>query len=127
MAKDQKDNAIKTFGLDRLNDLEFTTRVFKVPIDFNLEDQFRYCFGIVSPNDTEPKEIVLSLDPLQGKYVKTLPLHETQEVIIDTEEELRIKLKLYLLMTLSWNFFRMVKASKYWNLNHWLMKLPQPI
>ena len=37
----------------------------------------------------------MSFAPFQGQYVKSLPLHESQEVLIDNEEELRIKLTLF--------------------------------
>lgn len=30
----------------------------------------------------------------QGRYIKTLPLHESQEIILSDEDELRVKLKL---------------------------------
>ena len=40
--------------------------------------------------------IILSFDPVQGKYIKTLPLHEPQELLQDDDEEYRIKLKLYI-------------------------------
>lgn len=95
VAKDQKDKAIKTFGLDRLTELEISRTTFSPPVGFDIDEHYRYCFGIISPNVEMPEEIILSFEPVQGKYIKTLPLHWTQEVIIDTEEELRIKLKLY--------------------------------
>ena len=41
-------------------------------------------------------EIVLSFEPFQGKYIKSLPLHETQQILIDNNDELRIQLKLCL-------------------------------
>jgi len=33
---------------------------------------------------------------LQGKYIKSLPLHETQKILIDNDKELRISLEIYL-------------------------------
>ena len=45
-------------------------------------------------NNEESQNILLSFDPFQGKYIKSLPLHETQQIVIDNEEELQIKLKL---------------------------------
>ncbi len=94
LANDCKDSNIKSFALDRLTNLEITNRPFKFPMTFNIEEHFRYCFGIISPSDEEPQEIVLSFDPIQGKYIKTLPLHGTQQVLIDNKDELQIKLKL---------------------------------
>jgi predicted DNA-binding transcriptional regulator YafY len=94
LAKDKKDGKVKTFALDRMNNLDITQKRFEFPKNYSCEDTFRYCFGIISPEDTEPKDIILSFDPFQGKYIKTLPLHDTQEVLIDAEDELRIKLKL---------------------------------
>ena len=94
LANDCIDSNIKSFALDRLTNLEITNRPFKFPMTFNIEEHFRYCFGIISPSDEEPQEIVLSFDPIQGKYIKTLPLHGTQQVLIDNKDELQIKLKL---------------------------------
>ena len=50
----------------------------------------------MSPNDEKAQEIILSFDPIQGKYAKSLPWHQTQEVIVDNEDELRVKLTLYI-------------------------------
>ena len=96
LAKDLKDGSIKTFGLDRLTDLEFSRKTFKAPANFNIEEHYRFCFGIISPNGNEPQEILLSFNPIQGKYIKTLPLHHTQKVIIDNERELQVRLELCL-------------------------------
>lgn len=96
MAKDNKDGPVKSFGLDRLTSLEITTRAFAFTRVDNIEENYRYCFGIISPADEEVQEIVLSFDPVQGKYIKTLPLHPTQQILIDNENELRIQLKLFI-------------------------------
>ena len=94
IAMDNKDGNIKSFALDRLTNLEITNRTFESSKTYNIEEIYRYCFGIISPTDEEPQEIILSFDPIQGKYIKTLPLHDTQQVLIDNEDELQIKLKL---------------------------------
>ncbi len=96
LAKDSKDNNIKSFALDRLTNLEITTQHYQYPDNYSIEQNYRYCFGIISPNGSDPQDIILSFDPFQGKYIKTLPLHETQEVLVDNDQETRIKLKLCL-------------------------------
>jgi predicted DNA-binding transcriptional regulator YafY len=96
MAKYGKDAPVKSFGLDRISELETTKEHFVFPTTDNIEEKYRYCFGIISPDDEELQDIVLSFDPVQGKYIKSLPLHHTQQIIIDNEEELQVKLKLYI-------------------------------
>ena len=95
LANDLKDQKVKSFALDRLSELEITNRKFRLPADFNINDHFKYSFGIISPNEQKPQEVILSFTPFQGKYIKTLPLHHSQEIITDNEEELVIKLTLF--------------------------------
>jgi len=94
MANDLGDSRIKSFALDRLTDLDITKKSFEYPKTFDIEESYRYCFGIISPGGQKPEEIVLSFDPYQGKYIKSLPLHNSQQILIDNEDELQVKLNL---------------------------------
>lgn len=96
VGKDIKDNKIKTFGLDRLSNLILSDTKFTVPASFSVDSYFQHCFGIITPDKGEPEEVVLSFAPHQGKYVKTMPMHDSQEILIDNENEVRIRLKLFL-------------------------------
>ena len=96
VGKDLKDNKIKSFGLDRLSKLDFTGKHFALPDNFEVNEHYKNCFGIISPNADKPQEIILSFDPFQGKYIKSLPLHASQEILEDNEDELLIKLTLYI-------------------------------
>lgn len=96
IAKDVRDEYVKTFALDRLSDLDITKKKYKPASDYNTEQCYRYSFGIMSPDDDEPHNVLLSFTAFQGKYIKTLPLHHTQEIVEDNEEELCIKLKLFI-------------------------------
>ncbi len=96
LAKDNKDDHIKSFALDRLSLLEITNTKFKSPDNYNPENVYKNSFGIISPNDETPKEILLSFDPHQGKYIGTFPLHESQKIVKDDDEELQVSLKLYI-------------------------------
>ena len=84
---------IKTFGLDRISDLEIAPSTFK-PQKYDAEKDFENSFGIISTLNETPEEIVLSFDSDQGKYIKTLPLHHSQEILVDDDDEFRIKLTL---------------------------------
>jgi proteasome accessory factor B len=96
IAKDCKDSNIKSFALDRLTQLEISKQTFVYPKNYSVEENYRYCFGIISPNGESPQDIILAFDPFQGKYIKTLPLHDSQVILIDNSEEIRIKLRLCL-------------------------------
>ncbi|WP_313268742.1 helix-turn-helix transcriptional regulator [Epilithonimonas vandammei] len=90
---DGKDLFIKTFGLDRISDLEISTKPFsKQEIDVN--EMFVNSFGIISTLDQIPETIILSFDYEQGKFIKTLPIHHSQKILIDNASEYRIKLTL---------------------------------
>lgn len=91
---------VKCYGLDRISNLEVTHVNFETPTDFNLDEHLHYSFGIMSPNAEQPSEVILSFEPLQGRYIKSLPLHHTQQIIADNETELRISLKTYLTLDL---------------------------
>lgn len=96
IARDHKDGRIKSFALDRLTNLETTNKTFIYPANYNIEEDYRFCFGIINSTDFKPQEIILSFDPVQGKYIKSLPLHETQQILVDNSVELKIKLTVYI-------------------------------
>ena len=96
LSKDLVDNKIKSFALDRLTDLGILNKKFNFPKDFDVNEHYRYCFGIISPNGHQPEDVVLSFNAFQGKYIKSLPLHDSQQILIDNEDELRIQLKLFI-------------------------------
>jgi predicted DNA-binding transcriptional regulator YafY len=95
VAKDLNDGNIKTFGLDRIRDFSFSKQSFERPVDFNPEDLFKYAFGIIN-GEGAPEDIILSFEPEEGKYIKTYPLHHTQEIITDDDNKLQLKLKMHI-------------------------------
>ncbi len=96
IARDVQDGYIKTFGLDRVSELDITKKKFSWPEQFNPNDLFINYFGIVNSSKSKPQKIVLSFDSLQGKYIKSFPLHQSQETLLDNEDEMRISLKLHI-------------------------------
>lgn len=72
-----KDEAIKTYSLDRMSDLTIRQDKFAVPEGFSAADYFKNCFGIMQSKG-EPKEIVLKSTANQAKYLRALPLHHSQ-------------------------------------------------
>jgi len=95
-AKDTNDKKLKTFGLDRILDFENTPKRFDYPANLDVNEIFHHCFGVINPENSKPQEIILSFEPEQGKFIKSYSIHESQKVIKDNEDELRVKLHLYI-------------------------------
>jgi len=95
LAYDPARQGLRCFGLDRMRVVEAINQQFEPPADFHAETYYQHCFGIIRPDDEAPVEIVLALEPTQGQYLKSFPLHSSQRVLVDTEEELLIQLSIY--------------------------------
>lgn len=96
LAKDIKDDEIKSFSLDRIDDLEITKKNYQIPDNFSVEAYYEHCFGIIMPNSDLPEDVVLDFDAFLSNYIKSLPLHHSQELLSEGIEGMRIKLKLFL-------------------------------
>jgi predicted DNA-binding transcriptional regulator YafY len=92
IGKDCKNNNVRTYGLDRLTNLEITKKKFEYPQNFNHETYYKNCFGIISPKEIIPERVILSFDVETGKYIKSMPLHHTQQILEDSDLELRVQL-----------------------------------
>jgi len=93
---DTKDGRVKVFALDRMSGLSISAKVFTYPVKTDMSSYFNDCFGIIIPDDADPQEVILSFILPESNYIKSLPLHPSQEVIIDNNEEFRIRLRIHL-------------------------------
>ena len=60
--------------------IESTKQKYKIPANFDAERYFKNTYGVTGMDD-EPEEIRISIDSTQAYYLRTLPLHESQEEI----------------------------------------------
>jgi proteasome accessory factor B len=83
----------RTYGIDRISDLKIPDKTFIYNEDENPSVFFQNVIGL---NYTENviHDVILSFSPEQADYVKTLPLHQTQEVLIDNEHEFRVRFQI---------------------------------
>jgi len=89
VALDKKDETVKTFGLDRISDLKITDTKFK-PFAFNVEKEFRNAFGVL--RDVPAEKVILQFSKMQGEYIKTFPLHDSQRIIVETENTMTFEM-----------------------------------
>lgn len=81
-----EDNCVKTFGLDRISNLNTSIEKTTITNNFDIDEYYKYCYGIVRlPND-EPQEIIIKTSPLKACYYKANPLHHSQKVIEETPD-----------------------------------------
>lgn len=86
VAKNTEKGALRIYALDRVQEMRETDNSFVFPKDFDSEEYFYNCFGIIL-DDNYPSEIVdLKVFGMQREYFRTLPLHHSQKEV-ETENE----------------------------------------
>ena len=84
---------IKSWGLDRIRDLNITKNRFSRNPAIDPEKEFKDVVGVYSNNDLPVEEVILTFSPKGGRYNEAFPLHESQETLVDDGKEFRIRLK----------------------------------
>ena len=94
---DTKDNLIKSFGLDRISFLDVLNGKFKGNFKLKLKDHFQNCFGVIGLGSSNqiPKKIIIKSTREQGEYIKGYPLHTSQIIIAESDQEFIFELLLY--------------------------------
>jgi len=92
---DDKD-LIKNFGLDRIHEVKILNKKNDTTINFNYEEKYKHCFGIIAPNTEEPFNVILEVTEKQAAYLETLPLHSSQHIIKKSGHKILIGLKVYI-------------------------------
>ena len=89
----KSDFKLRIFGLDRITNLEIHHAYFRKQ-EIDIEKMFKNSFGIVSTLSIEPIDIELSFLTEQRKFVKSLPIHYSQKILVDDENNFKIQLQL---------------------------------
>lgn len=91
---DTKKGDLFIFSLDRIESIELLQTKFVVDKNFDAEDYFNDCFGIMVDGSLKAERIVLRAYGLEPFYLRDLPIHHTQKEIKKTEEYTDYELKL---------------------------------
>ena len=88
-------DVLKTFSVDCMSHLSvIEDQTFMRDMNIDVDELFRFSYGIWNQQDIPIEEIELAYSPLDGKFIKNLPLHHSQIILEDTEEVFRIQLTL---------------------------------
>jgi predicted DNA-binding transcriptional regulator YafY len=90
---------IRIYGLDRIVELKKNPELTYINSNFSPEDYFKNVIGIFSPLG-EPPEIILEFNKETAQYIITQPIHESQQIIGETEDSVTFSLKVHLTVEL---------------------------
>lgn len=93
LALDEHDT-LKAYGIDRMQNINVADKTFKRDETINPDELFKHSYGIWDDPSMPVEEIELSYSSLDGKFIKTTPLHSSQKIIIDNDTEFRISMRL---------------------------------
>ena len=75
------EDKIRIYSLDRVLNASLTEESFKYPKDFCPEVYFQDCFGVIRDDEIEVETVKLKVNADQSNYLRSLPLHPSQEEI----------------------------------------------
>ncbi len=92
----EENDFVKNFGIERMSAVKISKEKIENKIDFDYDQKYQHCFGIIAPNSEQPYEVKLEVDQKQGAYLETLPLHSSQHVIKKSADKVVIGLTVYI-------------------------------
>ncbi|AFL83006.1 hypothetical protein Belba_0343 [Belliella baltica DSM 15883] len=88
-----ENDQFKVFALDRVHEISLTKERFTVNRQIDFEVYFQDLFGIINTPGNPVEDVVLTFTEFKGRYIKSLPLHASQEILVDEDNILTIRLK----------------------------------
>ena len=77
--------ALRVYGLDRIQTLEITDKTFEMQHGFDVDELFATSFGIYLP-EGPGQTITFKTSTTEAKYLRDLPIHDSQEEIASDGE-----------------------------------------
>ena len=74
-----ENGSVRCYALDRICELAPTQERFEFPAGFDVEEMFVNSVGVMT--DEEPERVVIKVHDGQANYVRSLPLHHSQEEV----------------------------------------------
>lgn len=85
---------LKCFELGRFVSFKVLDEEFSRDESVQAENLFRDCFGIWDDPKMPVEDIRLRFSPLDGRFIKTLPIHSSQKIVAETNEYVEVTLSL---------------------------------
>jgi len=82
---------LKTFGLDRILEIEIIREKFVRDKTINYDDLMKNFLGVITLPNT-PEIVRLKVDEFKAKYIKSQPIHSSQQIIDEAKNHAIIEL-----------------------------------
>ena len=66
------------FSFDRIINMKLTDIKFRIDPDFDAQEYFNECYGVLVGDDTRPERIVIRAYGYERYYLRDLPIHKSQ-------------------------------------------------
>lgn len=77
---------IRIYALDRMQNVETLDKKFKMPEDFDIDNFFEGCVGIIADKKQPIEQVVIKAYGYARNYLATLPIHSSQTEIASDDE-----------------------------------------
>ena len=81
LGRKKKDSDILNLALDRILDIQPCTAQYIAREDFNLADHLNHVIGVSVNKNGSPERVMFLADHQTAPYIRTKPLHHTQQVL----------------------------------------------
>lgn len=104
------EHEFRTLSFDRIMNLIVTETTFEIDHNFNVEEHYQNCFGIVSGDETPVQRIVIRAFDTESAYLRDLPIHSSQREI--SSEDNYSDFELFLRPTLDFKGYIVSRANR---------------
>ena len=91
IGKQDNEKLLRSFGIDRIENVQALPDIFVADPTLDPLKKFEHVIGLLG-TENHPEEVELQFQASQEKYVESLPLHHSQQVISRNNESVIIRL-----------------------------------
>ena len=84
---------LRFFGLDRIKSLEIHPGKVNLPPAPDLESRFLETIGIINDPSEPVETVMLTFTEFKGRYIQSMPLHPTQQILVNDGKILQVSLR----------------------------------
>lgn len=81
VARNVSYDEVRIYSLDRIESIQTIDVHFRLPRDFDAARYFESSYGIIVESESRPELVRVKVSPRQSNYLRTLPLHHSQEEV----------------------------------------------